>query len=474
MSGDQPVSVARHRTAMVRHALSQPVALLVRHGLLRSGVSMFDYGCGQGDDLRALVSGGIEATGWDPHFAPEVAKIGADVVNLGFVLNVIESPEERIEALKEAWSLTRSVLAVSTMIVGQVPVSGLTPYGDGYVTSRGTFQKYFQHAELRHMITRKLGIEPVAAAPGIFFAFTKAEDLAEYLLARRSWRGVSTAHFRSSRDRTAGRATQPDAAERLSDEVSDLVELILKRGRPPQIDELPATLLDGLANQRVSLGRALEIARSTIANKDLTQAQNRRREDLIVHRALSMLNPAQGSTSDSISRDIRALFGSQSELATQAKEYLFGLADSDRMRSAVNQAAAAKIGLLDDKGRLVFAAARLNDLPGPLRCYAGCVTHLSGEPASDFIFRLDPARKRATLIVLGDQGGELPTSSHDVWIDLKRQDVSMVVKRRRLLKKADLEGLGPRAKQRGAEKSYREMRGISEDIIFENLPCPNP
>lgn len=470
MSGDQPVPVARHRTAMVRHALSQPVALLVRHGLLRSGVSMFDYGCGQGDDLRALVNGGIEATGWDPHFAPEAAKTGADVVNLGFVLNVIESPEERIEALKEAWSLTRSVLAISTMIVGQASVSGLTPYRDGYVTSRGTFQKYFQHAELRHLIARTLGIEPVAAAPGIFLAFSKDEDLAEYLLAKRSWRSVSTAHFQSHRDRTARQATKLDIAELINDEVYDLVELILKRGRPPQIDELPATLLDGLAKQRVSLGRALEIARSTIASEEFAQAQNRRREDLIVHRALSMLNPAQGSTSDSISRDIRVLFGSQSELATQARDYLFGLADADRMRGAMDQAAAAKIGVLDDRSRLVFAAAKLNDLPGPLRCYAGCVTQLSGEPASDFLYRLDPARKRATLIMFDDLGGELPISLHDVRIDLKRQDVSMVAKRRRLLRKADLEGLGSRVKQRSAEKRYREIQGVREDVVFETLP----
>lgn len=469
MSGDQPVRVARHRTAMVRHSLSQPVALLVRHGLLRSGVSMFDYGCGQGDDLRALVNGGIEATGWDPHFAPDAAKSCADVVNLGFVLNVIERPEERVEALREAWGLTRSVLAISTMIAGQVPVGGLTPYGDGYVTSRGTFQKYFQHAELRQFIARTLGIEPVVAAPGIFFAFTSDEELAEYLLARRSWRSVSTARFQSRRDRDEGREARPDAAERISDEVAELVNFLLKRGRLPQLDELPSTLLDRLAERRVSLGRALDIARSTIAEQDFAEARDNRREDLIVHRALSMLNPGQASSSEGISRDIRALFGSQGELAAQAKDYLFGLADPARMRSAVDSAVEAKMGILDDRGRLIFVPEALNDLPGALRCFAGCVTHLSGEPASEFLYRLDPVRKRATLIVLEDNDDALPTSSHEVRIDLKRQDVSMVAKRRRLLRKADLKGLGPRAKQRSAERRYREINYLAQDAIFETI-----
>lgn len=430
---------------------------------------MFDYGCGQGDDLRALVSGGIEASGWDPHFAPDAPKMPAEVVNLGFVLNVIERPAERIDALREAWSLTRSVLAVSTMIVGQVPISGLAPYGDGYVTSRGTFQKYFQHAELRHLIARTLGVEPVAAAPGIFFAFRDGEELAEYLMAKRSWRAFSTAGFRSGRERSAGRAPRPDAAERIGDEVRGLVRLLLERGRPPQIDELSKALLDTLAVQRVSLGRAIDIARAAISDEEFASAQDQRREDLIVHRALAMLNPGQASSSQGISRDIRALFGSQTELAAQAKDYLFGLADADRMHAAMEKAGGAKLGVMDARDRFVFMAETLNALPGALRCYAGCVTQLSGEPANDFIYRLDPVRKRATLVVLDDDSSDLPTSSHDVRIDLRRQDVSIVAKRRRLLRKADLHGLGSRANQRRAEKQYREANGVGEDVIFETV-----
>jgi 2-polyprenyl-3-methyl-5-hydroxy-6-metoxy-1,4-benzoquinol methylase len=35
--------------------------------------SVLDYGCGQGDDVRALQAGGIPVTGWDPHYAPNAA-----------------------------------------------------------------------------------------------------------------------------------------------------------------------------------------------------------------------------------------------------------------------------------------------------------------------------------------------------------------------------------------------------------------
>src|SRR6202012_1012648 len=99
---------------------------------------VFDYGCGQGDDLRGLAAAGIQARGWDPHYARDAEISPADIVNLGFVLNVIEAPDEREAALRRAWALAGKALAVSTMVVGQVPTEGLQPYNDGFLTTRGT------------------------------------------------------------------------------------------------------------------------------------------------------------------------------------------------------------------------------------------------------------------------------------------------------------------------------------------------
>lgn len=75
---------------------------LSRHGLVRQGITFFDYGCGRGDDVRGLIANGIDATGWDPHFAGDADKRVADLVNIGFVINVIEDIDERVEALRGA------------------------------------------------------------------------------------------------------------------------------------------------------------------------------------------------------------------------------------------------------------------------------------------------------------------------------------------------------------------------------------
>ena len=97
-------TVARHKTAMSRSMLSRPMQHAYDDGLIEDGVSVFDYGCGRGDDIRLLRNLGHDATGWDPAHAPTNDKSPAQLVNLGYVINVIEKPTERVETLRAAWS----------------------------------------------------------------------------------------------------------------------------------------------------------------------------------------------------------------------------------------------------------------------------------------------------------------------------------------------------------------------------------
>jgi hypothetical protein len=148
-------AVARHLTALVRYGFSAPVQALARYGFITPSTEVFDYGCGRGDDVRGLTANGIAAYGWDPHYAPDAPKREADVVNLGFVVNVIEDFEERVEALHGAYSLAKRVLAVAAMLASQAAQPG-RPYRDGFVTSRNTFQKYYTQAELAGFISEVL------------------------------------------------------------------------------------------------------------------------------------------------------------------------------------------------------------------------------------------------------------------------------------------------------------------------------
>ena len=185
-------AIERERTALRRTALSSPIQHLLRFGFLDGRTSLFDYGCGHGDDLRLLREMGIAAEGWDPVFRPDAERSPAEVVNLGFVLNVIEDAGERRATLEAAYGLARKVLIVSVMLGYEGKREQFAAYQDGVRTQRNTFQKYFAQDEFRGYIESTLGVNAVPVAAGICLVFRDAMDEQLFLLARqqvrREWR----------------------------------------------------------------------------------------------------------------------------------------------------------------------------------------------------------------------------------------------------------------------------------------------
>ena len=100
------------------------------------------------------------------------------------MINVIENPEERAATLCRAWGLCRQLLAVSA----QVQVAGRgkewVEFGDGVLTERGTFQKLYEHSELKSYLEAQLGTEAIAAGIGTFYFF-KDEAKRQHFLANR-------------------------------------------------------------------------------------------------------------------------------------------------------------------------------------------------------------------------------------------------------------------------------------------------
>lgn len=152
-------TIPRHKTAIARRSLSKPVALAISHGLLRPGMTVLDYGCGRGDDVRALQAQGYEAIGWDPHYRPDTALLHhCDVVILGYVLNVIEDAEERVQVLRKARAHARHSLIVAVPPPGRNPHVTYNPYRDGRLSHRQTFQREFTDADLRTLVEQALGM----------------------------------------------------------------------------------------------------------------------------------------------------------------------------------------------------------------------------------------------------------------------------------------------------------------------------
>lgn len=77
---------------------------------------MSTFGRGHGGDVARIAQQGYTSTGWDPYYLPDTPRTPADIVNLGYVINVIEDTGDRREALVKAWELTRKVLLVAAQV----------------------------------------------------------------------------------------------------------------------------------------------------------------------------------------------------------------------------------------------------------------------------------------------------------------------------------------------------------------------
>ncbi len=304
--------IARHKTAMRRFALSRPLALAQSHGLISPATSVFDYGCGHGADIRHLRKVGIVATGWDPHFRPTEVLSAADCVNLGYVLNVIEDPDERSLTLQSAFQLAQRVLVVAVRV--DQALNDAEEYSDGLLTKVGSFQKLYKQEEFREYLQAILGRRPYMASLGIAYVFkdevAESEYLANLSIYRpKSFRETLIAEF--SKDRIAQR----------------YLSSMKKMGRFPISSEFRS--LPKLTERFGSIQRIKRIASSLLDPNALAIAQDKRREDILSYFGMMQLQgidpPPIRALSDEVQADIAMLWPSYKAAIQAGMDFLFQL-----------------------------------------------------------------------------------------------------------------------------------------------------
>ncbi len=380
----QTPSILRHLTALSRSSISSPVQLLVRNGLLTQDKTFFDYGCGRGDDLKVLQGSGVQAAGWDPHYAERAPLVEADVVNLGFVINVIESVEERQIALKRAFSLAKKVLAVSVMLNSKS--SPGRPFRDGVITSKSTFQKYFSQAEFKAFLEQTLARQVYLVGPGVAFVFADADaeqnyaagkfrshSLADRLLVASAQRLKPVPMPRKNRARSPRESRSERILGNFRAEFDQFWKCALELGRYPEQDEVNLTpeLLDEVGSVR----RAQRILEAHYDQEVMSQASDARANDLLLFFAAQHFSrkPPFSRLSPRMQRDIRRFFGSYEAASAAGRKVLSEAADTDSLRRACEAAAARGMGWLDERGRSLQVHVDLAErLPVVLRVYVSC------------------------------------------------------------------------------------------------------
>jgi DNA phosphorothioation-associated putative methyltransferase len=274
---------AAARTAISRTRLSRPAQLAVDLGLLAPETSLFDFGCGRGGDVDGLAEAGIAARGWDPVHRPESPRERADIVLCGYVLNVIASGQERREALRDAWSLADHALVVAVRPEWEADQIAGAAHSDGVVTSKGTFQKFFGQDEARAYLEAHTGQSPVAVAPGIFFIFRDPAHAQGFRAMR-----VRASHHRASRTRVEAAWSENRAV------LEELLDFYSVRGRTPMPAD-DADLVGRLVDTFGSVRIAWRLARPFASAEDLSAAEDRARDDVLVWLALEACCQRPGS-----------------------------------------------------------------------------------------------------------------------------------------------------------------------------------
>ena len=273
-------------------------------------------------------------------------------MNLGYVVNVIDDPVERAVVLAAAWQLARQALIVSARLDWEAADAAAGFHGDGIVTGKRTFQKFFTHEELRQWIEQTLGRRSVAAAPGVFYIFhDEAEEQA-------------FAANRVARHRPIPLVKQcHELLAEHHDVLQSLLAFVTQRGRLPVRGELPTA--PQLTHHFGSVARAFSLVRRFTTTDRWDRIRKQRRDDVLTYLALAAFpkRPRFCALPDYLRHDIRAFFGSYRAACTQANALLFSAGNQDAVDRACRGAPFGK--LLPDA--LYVHHTAIDQLPPVLR-----------------------------------------------------------------------------------------------------------
>lgn len=446
--------VRRGRTAMARTILSRPLQQALSDELLEFDV--FDFGCGRGDDLRTLSALGVEATGWDPEHRPNGRPVPAHLVNLGYVINVIEDPNERKDVLKRAWELARSVLVVSARLTWEQDATSCTPFADGFLTSAHTFQKFYTHEELKQWTESVLGETAVTAAPGILYVF-RDQSSAQQLLARQTRRaaiprrgiaellvdqhkeimgplerfvaserrlptptelgcagelidafGSLRAAFLIVRHATGqhqwtdvdlGSKRRSEARfEEHLEELQPLIDFVEERGRLPRSGELQNER--ALTEEFGSVRAAFSLVRRVTGPDPWESLEASARKNFLVYAALAAFGgrPKFSHLPVDLQFDAKDLFGSYTSACAQADQLLHSIADKEAVNAACES---VDFGKLTPEALYVHVDF-VSQLPPVLRVYEGAARQITGNVDDATLVKINRLKPQVSFLVYPD------------------------------------------------------------------------
>lgn len=416
---DADVACARSgATAIRRVELSRPLRLALDAGIIREGDDVFDYGCGYGTDVALLEQVGYQAAGWDPVHRSGARLRLAALVNLGYVLNVIPSPEERTSTLRAAWSLAHHCLVVAVRTTSDLAsIACQTPHSDGVLTGGETFQKLYTQVEAREYLTETLDRPAIPLGVGVYVIFKTPADEQTWLERRSERRRAHRALRLPNRTRRSRR----DAlyAEH-QDTLRPLEDFLAEHGRLPHSGEEPWT--SDVEDALGSLPRAFQVIRHTAEKPWWEEAADARRSELTQRFALARLRrrPKFSDLPVAVRRDIKALFGSYKQACAQADELLFSIGSPETIAHAARRATVGKVTAEAIYGHV----DAVSQWPGELRILISAAEAILGSVPEATLVKVHLDKPRVSWLVYPDFDTDPhPTLAASWVVDLRELDI---------------------------------------------------
>lgn len=396
--------IRREKTAMQRYHCSRPVGLALASGVITRETSVFDYGCGRGGDIEYLQKREIPVSGWDPHYRPDAEHKSADVVNLGYVLNVIEDPQERLHVLHEAYELARKALIVSVRVDKSLEDGGMV-WGDGYLTDAGTFQKLYTQQEFREYLQGVLEKTPQVAGLGIAYIF-KDPDIESRFIANRAF----THRLEYRTDLIDEFSKHPLA--------KDFVELAHKLGRVPLAEEFEQH--DELLETFGSPQRVERLLLSQVDRETFEGSRTERRDDVLTYISMLFLQglrpPAFNTLPLSVQQDIKTIWGNYKLAIEEGREFLFSIGKPEVVRAACKCSTVGKLLPTD----LYIHQSAEDDIPALLRVIVFAARNVVGEVEYDII-KISTDGRAVSFLRYDDFDGQAhPGLTHSLRVYLPR------------------------------------------------------
>ena len=309
------------------------------------------------------------------------------------------------------------------MIAGDSVISQFTPYKDGVVTSRKTFQKYYAQSEFRSFLETSLGENAIAVGQGIFIIFKDKIEEQFFLLERqhikRDWQQKTQRELQSREI-----SIKKDLIDKHVDLFTDFWETSLELGRIPSNNEFEFS--DQIRRVAGSHNKAHQALVTHFGKELFAEAQQKRKEDLLVYFALGLFEKRKPQTlmPESLKRDIKAFYSSYNDALKEARNALFSVGNPILIEEACVKAyEKLKCGEFNEGHDYIFHKDYLGDLPTELRIYVGCATQLYGDLEGIQLIKTHMTSGKVSLMSYKDWEGDTPYLIERIKIKMRDQDI---------------------------------------------------